>query len=566
MLTMQKMKNTLLMMLFTAGIIFSLASCNDDNDNGAGPVIGTPTINVSPNLVEQAPGGEVEFTITAKAATGASVVSVTAHDGTSDETVSGGTYTYSIPADAEVGATTTITFTVADDQEPAKTATATANIIVSETPGQDITVTNITESTTWEAKNTYFLDGLVYVENNAVLTIEPGTIIKGMSSPATGDNTSSLIITRGAKIIAEGTAVAPIVFTTDIDESTLSDFDNSLWGGLILLGKAPIFNEGSTEGQVEGISTNEPRARYGGDDPDDDSGILKYVSIRFSGAELSTGNEIQGLTLGAVGASTVIDYIEIFASSDDGIEFFGGTVDVKHAAIAFAEDDSFDWDIGWRGQGQFWFAIQREDVANHAGEWDGAIPDAADLFSNPEVFNATLIGSGAGSGNTLNSPAILMRDGTAGTLANSIITDYNGKGIEVEDLPAASGLDAYQRLKNGELNLSNNIWYVGGKTALDASENGIIQVTADAEEPDAATLAAHLSTNMNEIVDPGFAGISRTTDGGLNPVPDAAVVSSNLAEYPAGLEAVNYKGAFDPNANLWIAGWTALSQKGYISE
>lgn len=558
------MRNYLLMMLLSGGLIFSLASCNDDDD-GADPQLGGPTISVTPETISKTPGSTVEFTITTKAATGATVASVSAND----DVVSGGTYSYTVPADAEVGSTIEIVFEVADDQEPAKTASTTATITVSEIEGKEITVTGITEDTEWTANNTYILDGFVYVDNDATLTIAAGTTIKAKSTPSTetGDNTTALIITRGARIMAQGTAEAPIVFTTDKDADLIDpDNDNALWGGVAILGNASISSEGATELQVEGIPGDEPRAYYGGTNDSDNSGILQYVSIRFTGAELSPGNEIQGLTLAGVGSGTTIDHIEIFASSDDGIEFFGGTVTVTHAAVAFAEDDSFDWDLGFKGNGQFWFAIQKADIADHVIEADGAVPDAAPLFSQPNIYNATFVGSGVSPENALNQIGIILRDGTGGTIANSIVTDFQNRTLQVEDLAAAKGLDSYQRLINGELVLAGNLFNTGGKTTMDASETGIIQVTEGGEYPDATELGSHLTNNNNMVLDPMLRGISRTTDGGLDPVPTATEATENLTAVPDGFEEVNYKGAFDPEGTSWLAGWSFLSQQGYLAE
>lgn len=334
---------------------------------------------------------------------------------------------------------------------------------------------------TWTSNNVYRLDGYTFV-TSGTLTIEPGTVIIGKADPTTDDASTALIITRDAMIMAEGTAENPIIFTSELDnaQGALTEDDAGQWAGLIVLGKAPVYSAGATEIQIEGIPDGEGRAMHGGDDEEHNSGVLKYISIRYSGSAIGSGDEIQGLTLGSVGRGTTIDYIEIFSSLDDGIEFFGGTVNVKHAAVAFADDDSFDWDLGWSGNGQFWFAIQKDRESadfggDYAGEWDGADPDDAPLYANPTIYNATFIGRGMESTSRgTEKTAILMRDGTAGTLANSIITDFNGKGIEVEDTDKP--VDSYGRI-GVELFIMNNIWNVGGGTEVDDSENGIVQLT-----------------------------------------------------------------------------------------
>ncbi len=426
----------------------------------------------------------------------------------------------------------------------------------------------------WTSDKTYLLDGFVYLESGGVLNITAGTVIKGLATPSTGDNASALIITVGAQINASGTAAHPIIFTSELDDvsdpSDLIASDRGLWGGLIILGDGILGNSSPTS-NIEGIPTTEPRAEFGGSDNDNNAGTLKYVSIRHGGAELAPGDEINGLTLGGVGSGTTIEHVEVFSNLDDGIEFFGGAVNVKYATVAFCGDDGFDWDLGWVGNGQFWFVIQGADEADNGGEWDGAKPDGNAIFSNPTVFNATFIGSGTGSVTAKNTNTILMRDATAGTIANSIFTQYAHKALEIEDLPAASGVDSYTRLQNGELNLQNNIWFgFGNYTTLDAHPTtGIIRFTSGGDDTVCTDLINHLTTNENQITDPQLNDISRTPDGGLDPRPGiASPVTTSLSSYPADpfFTTVTYKGAFDVDGTpIWISGWTALEEYGYVA-
>jgi len=246
----------------------------------------------------------------------------------------------------------------------------------------------------WTNDNVYVLDGYVYLEAGGVLNIQAGTTIYGLESPTTSDAASALIITRDAQIFAEGTANEPIIFTAEAvfdgaifpDETVVG-----LWGGLVILGNGTVARPGCTE-FIEGIP-NEPRTEYGGCTNDtESSGILRYVSIRHGGAELAPGSEINGLTLGGVGSGTEIDYVEIFANSDDGIEWFGGTVNVSHLISAFCGDDGTDYDQGWRGNGQYWLMIQGEDAGGNGGEHDGANPDGQAPFSNPTIYNVIYFG------------------------------------------------------------------------------------------------------------------------------------------------------------------------------
>jgi len=417
---------------------------------------------------------------------------------------------------------------------------------------------NAGQTVTLSAGVEYLMDGFVFVEEGATLIIEPGTVIKAKQTPTTGDNASALIIARGGKIIADGTAHQPIIFTSELDDinnpNDLSWADRGLWGGLIVLGRATT-NRG-IEGSIEGIPTGETRATYGGENDNDNSGILRYISIRHGGAELGPGDEINGLTLGAVGSQTVIEHIEIFSNLDDGAEWFGGTVNTKWMVAAFCGDDGFDYDEGWRGKNQFWFVIQGPDAAGRIGEHDGGtVAETAAPYATPQIYNATYIGPGIqnipeGDG----SEAIIFRDNAGGHYVNSIITDYNGandgRGVTVEDI---DGEDSRSRLENGELALRNNIWWQFG--------NGN---TLDAIAPQ-DFVATHLAANNNQIVDPQIGGISRIADGGLDPRPaaDGAAASGAQTMGDSFYTPVGFYGAFNPNAPLWTSGWTALSANGH---
>jgi hypothetical protein len=223
-----------------------------------------------------------------------------------------------------------------------------------------VTVTSdITSSTTWQSGTIYVLAGRIAVTNGATLTIESGTIIKGETG--TGTDASALLIARGAKLNAIGTPDSPIIFTTTDDEIDYSDLEagnfgspnlntaqNGRWGGLLILGNAPI-SASASEIQIEGIPTSDPNGLYGGNNPEDNSGTIRYVSIRHGGTDIGNGNEINGLTLGGVGNGTIIDNIEVVANQDDGIEWFGGTVDVTNAVVWKSGDDAIDTDQAWSG-------------------------------------------------------------------------------------------------------------------------------------------------------------------------------------------------------------------------
>ncbi|TNE75730.1 MAG: hypothetical protein EP333_03795 [Bacteroidetes bacterium] len=226
------------------------------------------------------------------------------------------------------------------------------------TPGvQTVTKAGaITSNETWTANNIYKLVGKVVVEDGVTLTIEAGTIIKG--SQGTGTLASALIIAQGGKINAQGTAALPIIFTSELDNiqpgqltgTNLDETDQGLWGGLIVLGRAPISAaDGDVLSQIEGIPVEDAFGAFGGSDATDNSGVMSYISIRHGGALIGAGNEINGLTLGGVGSGTSISNIEIVSNLDDGIEFFGGTVNVSNIIVGFQGDDGIDIDMNYAG-------------------------------------------------------------------------------------------------------------------------------------------------------------------------------------------------------------------------
>jgi hypothetical protein len=267
---------------------------------------------------------------------------------------------------------------------------STTNVIVS---------SNISTNTTWTSDNVYELSGRITVLNGVILTIEPGTIIKGQVG--TGSNATALLVARGGKIMANGTSTLPIIFTSVADEITpeqvrqgnfispnLDPTIQGLWGGVIVLGRSRI-SASASEIQIEGIPTTDMNGLYGGTDLLDNSGVLKYVSIRHGGANIGNGNEINGLTLGGVGSGTVVENIEIVGNQDDGIELFGGTVNLKNIMIWFAGDDGLDTDQSYAGTIDN-FIIICGAATDHALEIDG--PEGTYLASHT-LRNGSIKGS-----------------------------------------------------------------------------------------------------------------------------------------------------------------------------
>ena len=243
--------------------------------------------------------------------------------------------------------------------------------------------TSIKTNTTWYSDTVYQLGGRIAVENGATLTIQAGTVIKGESG--TGANATALLIARGGKLIAEGTVSKPIIFTSIADEITpelieqgvftspnLDPTVNGLWGGVIILGEAKISASNTTGDvssvQIEGIPTSDQNGLYGGTNDLDNSGVIRYVSIRHGGANIGSGNEINGLTLGGVGSGTIIENVEVVANQDDAIECFGGKVNLTNVVSWNAGDDGFDTDQSWGGTLDNFVII---NPADHMFELDG---------------------------------------------------------------------------------------------------------------------------------------------------------------------------------------------------
>jgi hypothetical protein len=420
-----------------------------------------------------------------------------------------------------------------------------------------------TGTMTWTAGKTYILDGKVFVNNGQTLTIEAGTLIKGKSG--SGTSASALVVARGGKIMAEGTAEKPIVFTAETDDyegTIVSTTERGLWGGVIILGKGKLNSSPGTS-QVEGIETSESRANYGGTDNTDNSGTLKYVSIRHGGSDIGEGNEINGLTLGGVGSGTTIQYIEVIANKDDGVEFFGGVPQLKNILVAYVGDDSYDYDEGFDGKGQFWVAIQESGAGDRLGEHDGGTdPETAEPYATPDIYNATYIGRGS----TASKRVITFRDNAGGFYINSIFANQ-AKGIDVEVL--ASSQDSYKQLQEGNLKIQNCIFsdvkadsanfdisYVGD--SVDASGEAVMDPSDEEKQLPTASLTAKANA-AKTYIQGQFSTWNNTTATALvsasNPVP-ASGASSGAAPTDSWFDNVTYQGAFEPGGTNWASGWS----------
>jgi len=286
---------------------------------------------------------------------------------------------------------------------------------------------DISTNTTLAKGNTYFLKGGVHVVGGAVLTIQESVTVK--SDPNDG-SAAYLLIDPTSKIEAVGTAEAPIVFTSGKASPQAQD-----WGGIILTGKAPINVTGGTA-----LSEMGQGVSYGGTDANHSSGTLKYVRAEYTGKKSTSEKEHNGFTFEGVGDGTIVEHIAVYHGGDDGIEFFGGTVNVKYAVVYGAQDDSFDWTYGWKGKGQFWVAVQGDIYADRGIEADNNGSNrSATPYSEPTLSNITLVGStiadtddgGGAPIKTGATRAMKLREGTKGKLHNIVAYGFSS-GVEVE--------------------------------------------------------------------------------------------------------------------------------------
>lgn len=297
----------------------------------------------------------------------------------------------------------------------------------------EISVTgSITGTEMWTSSNIYILNQKVVVQDGATLTIQPGTIIKG--STGAGSLASALVVARGGTLMAEGTASQPIIMTSASDNITvgqtmgtnLDQNDRGLWGGLVVLGKAPCSFSGDVDAiQIEGIPAEDTWGLYGGSNPSDNSGVIKYVSIRHGGALIGEGNEINGLTLGGVGTGTEIDNVEVVANVDDGIEFFGGTVNASNLFVWAQGDDAIDIDQAYSGTIDN-VVVHLGEASDHAFEIDGPEGTADGSFT---LQNASIFGNSA----TSNGEYADYRKGATGATNNVFASGFpSGKDVELD--------------------------------------------------------------------------------------------------------------------------------------
>ncbi|MEW5842832.1 MAG: T9SS type A sorting domain-containing protein [Bacteroidota bacterium] len=325
---------------------------------------------------------------------------------------------------------------------------------------------DISSNTTWTSDHTYLLDGFVHVLNGATLTIQAGTTIYGKIGTK-----ASLIVRQGGKVNAIGTADKPIVFTSEYTKPGASQSPASGdWGGIILLGKAPI-NPSSGTGVIEG--TGDANDIYGGTDPNDNSGTLKYVRIEFPGVAYAKDNEINGLTFGGVGRGTTIDYVEVAYSGDDSYEFFGGTVNCKHLIAYSGVDDDFDTDFGFQGKLQFLLGVRNPNIADQAGTSNGFESDNDGSGSlnaprtSPTWWNVTLIGPKATPSTPIDAKydhGLHLRRSSQNKIQNLLMVGWAKDGIYID------GKQTNQDAKDGLWWIKNSI-IAGAAKKIDSTKS-----------------------------------------------------------------------------------------------
>lgn len=408
---------------------------------------------------------------------------------------------------------------------------------------KEVTISgSISQDTIWRKGSVYLLEGLVFVEGGAKLTIDPGVVVKGKQG-------SALVVTRDGLISARGRANAPIVFTSAEPEGERKRGD---WGGVVLLGNAPV-NRGTAH--IEGIADSDLRGRFGGDDSAHDCGTLEYVRIEFAGYEIGANNELNGLTLGGCGYETRIRYVQSHRGQDDGIEMFGGSADLRNIVVSGARDDSFDWDMGWNGRVQFLVIQQHGDVGDNGFEGDNwkSQPDATPR-SAPQFFNVTMVGS---QDIQQDQRAMTLRRGTGGVYRNFIITGFP---LETIDLRG----DGVQKLiDSGILEFGNSIIFDIGPNKNDYFSD------ESAKDDDAGfDEAAYFQDPARDFrfgVNPQLpVDAFNITAPNFTPAPGSPAADEG-SSLPSGTRpgfwdfSAKYLGAIEPGATeSWLAEWTAF--------
>jgi len=395
---------------------------------------------------------------------------------------------------------------------------------------------DIVADTTWASGKRYVLADTVYVEN-ASLTIEPGVTIEG-------ENGAALIVTPSAKLFARGNAESPVVFTSAEAKGSRGRGD---WGGVVLLGKAPVNQPGAA---IEGLPEGEARGAFGGQDGEHSCGVIEFTRIEFAGFEVYKDNELNGLTLGGCGKNTIVRNIQVHRSLDDGIEMFGGSVDLKNIVVTGAGDDSIDWDWGWTGNVQFAVIQQHKATGDNAFEGDNNGKNHEALpRSEPSFYNVTLVGAGVSE---KKHRAIVLREGSGGHFHNMLIDSFGIEALDTRD-------DALSLTSRSLLTFSNNLF---------ASIGHLGQIDHEAEDDDfgfdeQAWLGTARNRNESQVESALFASAADEVNPSF--VPKVLMKHMQTATRPPQSEFFDesavYFGAISPVASKsWLEGWTSFPE------
>lgn len=422
-----------------------------------------------------------------------------------------------------------------------------------------VTVTgDIAANTTWKADKIYLIKGFVYVTDGATLTIEPGTLIKGDKA-----SKGTLTITRGSKIMAVGTADKPIVFTSAFEAGARSNGD---WGGLILLGKAPV-NQGDNVGIEGGLDAKGNAAKYiqyGGTDVNDNSGTLKYVRVEYAGIPFSPDNEINGITFGGVGKGTTIDYVQVYRSGDDAFEWFGGTVNCKHLIAMGSLDDDFDTDFGFAGKIQFGLSQRFKTIADISGsngfesDNDGSgsdkTPQTSVVFSNMTMLGP-ITKDGETNVNANYQHGAQIRRNSALSCFNSIFSGYV-EGIYIDDTKETTPNSTLTNYTAGRLVFKNNLILGSNKKGNEVKGENKDKFETQLRAENVFNAAIY----ADAVINSPFKFSSDFANAGT---PDFTVKTGSIAAAGAAFtdaklndtffDKVDYKGAF--GSTDWTAGW-----------
>lgn len=398
----------------------------------------------------------------------------------------------------------------------------------------DITLTN---DTVWA------LEGPVFVGNDNAdsvnLVIEEGTVVFAR----TGDD--YLVVSRGSKIEAVGTAADPIIFTS-FEDVTGDEVGAGQWGGIILLGNAPSNKcpvEGDCSLQIEGA---EEGAVFGGTDSEDNSGTLNYVVVKYAGFEIAPDNELNGVTFGGVGSGTTVDYLQVHANADDGVEFFGGNVNVKHLVLTSNQDDSVDWDNGFQGKLQYVY-IQQDSTNGDANRGieadnDGSDP-AIEPQSNPMISNMTIIGNSFDGDD--DSEGVYLREGTGAQIYNMVVTGPAGMGecLEVENVT-----ESQANLADGTITISNSVMACNNEENFKSDDGAV-----DLED-------WFLNTQTGNSVSES---ISLNTDGSPSSTSSLLGAGTDASQVDGFFDATDFIGAIGNDD--WRQGWAFGFGGGTVS-